>query len=89
MVATPLATLNPYLPIDIRKFYWVATIASIGAASAIGQVDIAVLLARADRALYRAKANGRNRVEFAWQQDGLPHGTELPANLPRTSRGLM
>jgi hypothetical protein len=29
MVATPLATLNPYIPLDVRKFYWVATIANI------------------------------------------------------------
>jgi diguanylate cyclase (GGDEF)-like protein len=38
---------------------------SIGVASALGQVDIAVLLARADAALYRAKQNGRNRIEAA------------------------
>ncbi len=38
MVATPLATLNPYLPVDIRKFYWVATIANIAAPSR-GELD--------------------------------------------------
>lgn len=29
MVATPLATLNPYIPLDVRKFYWVPTITTI------------------------------------------------------------
>jgi hypothetical protein len=38
MVATPLATLNPYIPLDVRKFYWVATIASIAAPSR-GELD--------------------------------------------------
>jgi hypothetical protein len=35
MVATPLATLNPYIPLDVRKFYWVPTIASIAAPTRI------------------------------------------------------
>ncbi len=38
MVATPLATLNPYLPVDIRKIYWVATIANI-ASPTRGELD--------------------------------------------------
>ena len=39
---------------------------SIGAAEArTGRADLAHLLASADRALYRAKALGRNRVEIA------------------------
>jgi diguanylate cyclase (GGDEF)-like protein len=36
---------------------------SVGAASAGAGADVSTLLAAADRALYRAKANGRNRVE--------------------------
>ncbi len=38
MVATPIATLNPYLPVDIRKIYWVATIANI-ASPTRGELD--------------------------------------------------
>ena len=38
MVATPLATLNPYIPLDVRKFYWVATIANIASPSR-GELD--------------------------------------------------
>jgi diguanylate cyclase (GGDEF)-like protein len=38
---------------------------SIGVASMLAPVEIDILLARADAALYRAKANGRNRVEIA------------------------
>jgi len=38
MVATPLATLNPYIPLDVRKFYWVVTIANI-ASPTRGELD--------------------------------------------------
>jgi PleD family two-component response regulator len=38
---------------------------SIGATTAHGDDAIETILARADRALYVAKANGRGRVEVA------------------------
>jgi diguanylate cyclase (GGDEF)-like protein len=41
----------------------VAATASVGGASAELCADVAALLTAADQALYRAKANGRNRVE--------------------------
>ena len=37
---------------------------SIGVSTAIAPAEIDHLLARADLALYRAKHNGRNRIEF-------------------------
>ncbi len=50
---------------------------SVGATSAPSCADIAALLAMADNALYRAKANGRNRVEKI-EQD-LPAGFKTPS----------
>jgi diguanylate cyclase (GGDEF)-like protein len=42
----------------------IAATVSVGIAEAAAPVEIASLLARADAALYRATANGRNRVEI-------------------------
>jgi diguanylate cyclase (GGDEF)-like protein len=41
----------------------VAATVSVGAASAASGADVATLLTAADKALYEAKAKGRNRVE--------------------------
>jgi diguanylate cyclase (GGDEF)-like protein len=60
---------------------------SIGAASGQSGTDIVALLAAADAALYRAKANGRNRVEA--NQDGempILFATRPRAPLDRTVR---
>jgi diguanylate cyclase (GGDEF)-like protein len=69
-----------------------AATVSIGAASAALCADVAVLLAAADRALYRAKANGRNRVEGIEQELPLPTiiTTARPSLAPaRAGEGAM
>lgn len=52
---------------------------SIGLATAPAPVSIDAILARADGALYRAKHNGRNRIEVA---DYERHPTLLPEPAP-------
>jgi diguanylate cyclase (GGDEF)-like protein len=47
----------------------IAATVSIGVASGSPTTAIDVLIARADDALYRAKENGRNRVEIAAEPD--------------------
>jgi diguanylate cyclase (GGDEF)-like protein len=56
---------------------------SIGVATANAPVEIDPLLARADAALYRAKHNGRNRIEYddgtAAMPAQAPHEAPIPA----------
>lgn len=52
---------------------------SVGVATTGDAIDLAGLLAAADRALYRAKDRGRNRVEPARATLSLVGGTDAPA----------
>ena len=55
LAARPLVTASGMVPVT----------ASFGVASEVGRIDEDALFRHADQALYRAKENGRNRVETA------------------------
>jgi diguanylate cyclase (GGDEF)-like protein len=64
MVAERVRAAFQVAAIEISGHAAGATV-STGLACALPPVEIEALLARADAALYRAKGNGRNRVEIA------------------------
>ncbi len=64
MVANRVRLAFQAVGVEISGHQIGATV-SIGVARMRAPVEIDILLARADAALYRAKANGRNRVEIA------------------------
>jgi diguanylate cyclase (GGDEF)-like protein len=59
-----------------------AATVSVGVAAALPPVMVDVLLAQADAGLYRAKANGRNRVEIGHGEAVPAAGSEQPVAAP-------
>jgi diguanylate cyclase (GGDEF)-like protein len=84
MVAERVRSAFEIAGVEISSHPIGATV-SIGVATAIAPVDLAPLLARADAALYRAKHNGRNRIEHATAADERmpgPPPEAAPAAMP-------
>lgn len=77
MVAERLRSAFEAAGVEISGHHIGATV-SIGVATAIPPLDFDAMLVRADAALYRAKHNGRNRIEVA-EGSWRPQGPLVPA----------
>jgi len=64
-------------PVEISDACRVPVTGSLGVASAVGLVDDVTLLRDADRAMYRAKATGRNRVVLASAVAATPDAAKI------------